>query len=164
LVIIFGRQIDKIKDGPGLSFHVPIIFMKYKHVFFIWLLADAFLAGVGVCFIIYTALTESRSDADILWLVIGFGILITLPSLIVMLIFHAIFIKNAKDPANYAAPYIILIVSINILYLVIGHIVFTMPGEFGYAYIATTVAGLLAFYLVDRKIKKNAAVNAIVDV
>jgi sulfite exporter TauE/SafE len=138
--------------------------MQYKHVFFIWLLADAFLAGAGVCFIIYTALTESPSDTGILWLVIGLGILITLPSLIVMLIFHAVFTKNTANPANYAAPYIILIVSINILYLVIGHIVFTMPGEFGYGYIATTLAGLLAFYLVDRKIKKNAAVNFIADV
>jgi sulfite exporter TauE/SafE len=138
--------------------------MKYKHVFFIWLLADAFLAIGGVCFIIYTALTESPSDNGILWLVIGLGFLITLPSLIVMLIFHAIFTKNAKDPASYAAPYIILIVSINILYLVIGHIVFTPGSEFGYTYIPTTLAGLLAFYLVDRKIKKNAAGNVITNV
>jgi sulfite exporter TauE/SafE len=129
--------------------------MKYKHVFFIWLLADGFLAAGGLCFLIYTAATESASDGGMVLLVIGLGILVSLPSLIVMLIFHGIFTQNAANPANYFSPYIILIVSINILYLVIGRIVFTMPGEFGYVYIGTTLAGLLAFYLVDRKIKKN---------
>jgi sulfite exporter TauE/SafE len=129
--------------------------MKYKHVFFIWLLADAFLAAGGLCFLIYTAATESASDGGMVLLVIGLGILVSLPSLIVMLVFHGIFTQNAANPANYFSPYIILIVSINILYLVIGRIVFTMPGEFGYVYIGTTLAGLLAFYLVDRKIKKN---------
>ncbi len=131
--------------------------MKYKHVFFIWLLADAFLAAGGLCFLIYTAATEPASDGGMVLLVIGLGILVSLPSLIVMLIFHAVFTQNAANPADYFSPYIILIVSINILYLVIGRIVFTMPGEFGYVYIGTTLAGLLAFYLVDRKIKKNTA-------
>jgi hypothetical protein len=134
--------------------------MKYKQVFFIWLLADAFLAAAGLCFIIYNAISSSGSDTSILLLVIGLAFLITLPSLIVMLLFHAVFTKHAKKPANYGPPYIILIVSINILYLVIGHIVFTMPGEFGYVYIATTLAGLLAFYVVDRSIKKAAALVA----
>jgi protein-S-isoprenylcysteine O-methyltransferase Ste14 len=138
--------------------------MKYKHVFFIWLLADAFLAAGGLCFLAYTAVTESARDGEIFFLVIGIGILFSLPSLIVMLIFHAVFTNNAKDPANYFSPYIILIVTINILYLVIGRIVFTMPGEFGYVYIGTTLAGLLAFYLVDRKIKKiNTAVEVVDD-
>jgi hypothetical protein len=131
--------------------------MKYKHVFFIWLLADAFLALGGLCFLIYAADSGSNKEVVTFFLVLGFGILISLPSLITMLIFHAIFTQNAKKPANYFSPYIILIVSINILYLVIGHIVFTMPGYFGYVYIGTTLAGLLAFYLVDRKIKKTTA-------
>ncbi len=131
--------------------------MKYKQVFFIWLLADAFLAAVGLCFLVYIAVADSNSDSEIILLVIGIAFLLTLPSLIVMLLFHAVFAKYAKNPSNYASSYIILIVSINILYLVIDHIVFTMPGQFGYVYIGTTAAGLLAFYLVDRRIKKTTA-------
>jgi hypothetical protein len=153
---MFGQLID---CNSLLYFKlVNFVFMKYKQVFFIWLLADAFLAAAGLCFIIYNAITASGSDTSIFLLVLGLAFLITLPSLIIMLLFHAVFTKQAKNPANYGPPYIILIVSINILYLVIGHIVFTMPGEFGYVYIATTLAGLLAFYVVDRRIKKTTTV------
>jgi hypothetical protein len=143
LRITFGKQIDK---------------MKYKHVFFIWLLADVFLVLGLLGFLAYEMFAGgNKNDLEMFLLVIIYGICISLPSLIVMLLFHFIFTKNAKDAAKYKLPYIGLIISINILYLVIGQYGFGMTGEFKFFYIGSTLAGLLAFYLIDRKIKKMKA-------
>lgn len=129
--------------------------MKYKQLFFIWLLADAFLIFGLLCFALYELFTGgNKNDLEMFWLVAGYGIIVSLPSLMVMTLFHFIFIKNVKDPANCKIPYIALIVGINILYLLIGQFGFGMKGEFKLFYFATTAAGLLAFYLVHRKIKR----------
>ena len=133
--------------------------MKYKHVFFIWLLADAFLALGLFAFVVYEQFSGgSKDDMGMFLLVAAYGICISLPSLIVMLIFHAIFTSNTKDPKDYKSTYIILIVSINVLYLLVGQFCFGMTGEFNVFYLASTLAGLLAFYLVDRKIRKNVVI------
>lgn len=132
--------------------------MKYKHVFFIWLLADAFLALGLLGFLLYEMFNGgNKNDMEMFLFVMVYGVCISLPSLIVMLLFHFIFTKNAKDAANYKLPYIGLIISINILYLVIGQYTFGMTGEFKLFYIVSTLAGLLAFYFIDRKIKKMKA-------
>jgi hypothetical protein len=133
--------------------------MKYKHVFFIWLLADAFLALGLLGFLLYEMFNGgNKNDMEMFLFVMVYGVCISLPSLIVMLLFHFIFTKNAKDKANYKLPYIGLIISINILYLVIGQYGFGMTGEFKLFYIGSTLAGLLAFYFVNKRIRKKAAV------
>jgi hypothetical protein len=133
--------------------------MKYKQVFFIWLLADAFLAAGLVCFGIYELLTGGgpSDDVGIFLLAAAIGIGCSLPSLFVMLLFHLAYTKNAKHPAEYTMPYVALIVCINMLYLLIGQYWFGMTAEFNVFYVGSTLAGLLSFYLVDRKIKKKAA-------
>jgi hypothetical protein len=100
----------------------------------------------------------NKNDMEMFLFVMVYGVCISLPSLIVMLLFHFIFTKNAKDEANYKLPYIGLIISINILYLVIGQYGFGMTGEFKLFYIGSTLAGLLAFYFVNKRIRKKAAI------
>jgi hypothetical protein len=138
--------------------------MKYKHVFFTWLLANAFLATGLVCFTIYLQFEEADrnayfgmngSDWVMCFYIILYGLLLTIPSLVSMLFFHFIYTKNAKAGADHRGAYIALIIAINILYLLIGQFGYGMTGEFNYFYIASTAAGLLSFYLVDRKVKNK---------
>jgi len=126
--------------------------MKYKHVFLIWLYADLFLAGGLMCFMMYEG---GRDATEMFFLIAAYGIGISLPSLIAMLLFHWAYTENAKDKIGHK-PYIFLIIGINILYLLIGQFAIGMTGEFNVFYIGSTLAGLLSFYLVDRKIKKAA--------
>src|SRR4051812_48727514 len=101
--------------------------MKYKHVFFIWLLADIFLAvGVG-CYMFYDKVNAGSSDDFGMFLLLtGSGIGVSLPSLITMSIFYFVFKSNAKDPEDYRLSYIALIICINILYMGIGQLMFGM--------------------------------------
>lgn len=134
--------------------------MKYKQVFFIWLLADVFLALGLLSFVIYEQFTGGNAnDMEMFFWVLLYGFVVSLPSLLLMTLFHFIFIKNAKTPANYAMPYITLIISINILYLLMGQFGFGITGEFKIFYIGSTLAGLIAFYVVDKQIKKAVAVK-----
>jgi len=129
--------------------------MKYKHVFFIWLLADAFLALGLLAFAVYEQFSGgSKNDLEMFVLFVLYGILVSLPSLVTMLIFHFVYSKNVKAGTDHKPAYIILIISINILYLVVG-LFYGMTSEFNYFYIASTLAGLLSFYLVDRAVKKK---------
>ena len=141
--------------------------MKYKQVFFIWLIADLFLALGLLSFVIYELFTGGNAnDMEMFFWVLLYGFVVSLPSLLLMTLFHFIFIKNAKTPANYPIPYIALIISINILYLLMGQFGFGMTGEFNVFYIGSTLAGLIAFYVVDKQIKKTAAAkekNTVVD-
>ena len=133
--------------------------MKYKHVFLIWLIADLFLAFGLLCFVIYEQIDGGdKNDMGMFLLIAGYGIVVSLPSLVTMLLFHLLYTNNVKDTANYRQPYIALIIGINILYLLIGQVGFGMTGEFNTFYVGSTLAGLLAFYLIDRRIKKAALV------
>lgn len=134
--------------------------MKYKHVFFIWLIADALIALGTACIGIYEEFTggSSTEDVGIYLLAVGIGIACSLPSLIVMLLFHRIYTSNAKQPQDYVMPYVALIICINMLYLLTGELGFGLPKDFNLFYVGSTLAGLLAFYLVHRKIRKNTPV------
>ena len=134
--------------------------MKYKQVFFIWLLADVFLIIGVLCFGLYELLSGgSIRDTEIFLLMVAIGILASLPSLLIMLLFHLIYSRNAKDTQNYRMPYIALIISINIVYYLISLFGYSITGEFKLLFMATTTAGLLAFYFVDRKIQKSLTVK-----
>ncbi|MGC4103509.1 hypothetical protein [Ferruginibacter sp.] len=130
--------------------------MKYKHVFLVWLLADVFLAiGLFIFILFELSGTSGRNNMDMFLWVCLYGIVVSLPSLAIMLIFHAVFMHNAKDPGDYKMPYMLLIIGINFLYLLITANAYRMGELFNLFYMGSTVAGLLAFYIVDRKIKKQ---------
>jgi len=133
--------------------------MKYKHVFFIWVLADIFLALGLLCFFIYEQTSsQTPDDLGMFLLVALYGVCFSLPSLIVMLLFHFLFTKNAADKSNYKNPYLMLIVGINAAYLLIGMFIVGVTSEFNIFYLGSTLAGLLSFYLVDKRIKKTITV------
>jgi len=134
--------------------------MKYKHVFLIWILADVFLALGLLGFTIYEQFTGgSLDDLSMFLAIAAYGTMISLPSLCVMLLFHFVYTKSAKNSSVYRIPYLGLIIGINVLYLLIGQFGFDMTLEFNVFYLGSTAAGLLAFYLVDRKIRKAATIN-----
>jgi chromate transport protein ChrA len=130
--------------------------MKYKHVFLIWLFADILLV-IGS--LVYA--TKDSLYGTTIFFGSFFGLLFSLPSLIIMLLFHAIYTKHAKNPNNYVLPYSLLILIINIIYLLVGYL-WPINYETIYSFynfykifIATTLAGFVSFYLVNRKIKKE---------
>jgi hypothetical protein len=130
--------------------------MKYKHVFFIWLLADVFLAAGLLCFGVYLSFTGGNAnDVSMLFMIMFYGLLVSLPSLVAMLLFHLLFQRIAVTPEKYVTPYITLIIVINILYLLIGVFSFHMTTEFNIFYIGSTLAGLLSFFIINKRIKKS---------
>lgn len=131
--------------------------MKFKHVFFIWLLADLFLA-VGLFATMFTTLAkdENFKDAGFLVAVVFYGVLLSLPSLVVLLIFHAIYSKQQRTIDEYVKTYCIVILTINVLYFIVSNRGFSDSGTlFNYFYIFTTIAGLLALFLVQRNVRKQ---------
>jgi fumarate reductase subunit D len=131
--------------------------MRLKHVFELWIIADLILAIGGIVF----GLIDTGGDVNAIGfaIMIGvFGMIVSLPSLIAMLIFHSVYYRSGKDTGNYVQVYIIVILVINALYLLITELNFDMEDSpFDYLYIATTVAGLISLFIVDRRIKKVAA-------
>lgn len=134
--------------------------MKYKHVFLIWLLADVFLALVLLLLVIWNAVAGVDKDFDGLFLlVIAYGVVISLPSLVLLTIFHFVYNGRLKKPKTDTKPYIAVIVGINVLYLFSTFLTGIMDAEFNFFYLCSTAAGLLAFYTVNRKARKALAVH-----
>jgi hypothetical protein len=134
--------------------------MSYKNVFFIWLWADIILIVLALIFAIGIYVTDGNQSGstEILLMAIAYGFLLTVPSLLILLVFHYFFNTYASNTSNYKQPYLLLIISINIIYALVGRYSFTMPATFSYLHIITTLAGIAAFYLVDRKIHKAISV------
>ena len=127
--------------------------MRYREVFLIWLIADGLLAAGSIILSLFSA-NFAEGDFGFVLLIIAYGIAFSLPSLAVMLIFHAIF--NSSRKTNYQGPYLFLIITINLLYLLLGRFFFDMYLS-SYALLIgfTTLAGLIAFAIVDRMIRKR---------
>ena len=135
--------------------------MKYKHVFKIWLLADAFLATGLLCFGLYLLLTggDKLQDAIAMFFMISlYGLLLSLPSLAALSVCYFLLQRFFVTPGHYTTSYITVIIIINVLYLLIGRLIFGMGGEFDIFYLGSTAAGLLSFYFVNAGIKKKAAI------
>ncbi len=135
--------------------------MKYKNVFLIWLWADLFLIVVAVCFWLAGLIRDSvvSDDFTIFLLAIGIGILFSLPSLVIMLLFHTVFIKKSKNPAAWFKPYLVLILAINILYFVIVKIAYDIENNLMLFFLFSTISGLLALFLMSRRIKNLEATS-----
>lgn len=128
--------------------------MRYKDVFLIWLLADMLLA-TGLVILSFFTLKFAEGDAGMVLLMIIYGLIVSLPSLVMMLIFHTVYkaiIKNNNDQF----PYLVLILIINFLYWLIGN-----PGykaidmNYGYFILLTSLAGSIAFVIVGWRIRKR---------
>lgn len=127
--------------------------MRYKDVFLIWLIADGLLAAGSI---ILSLISSNFADGEFGFalVIIAYGIAFSLPSLAVMLLFHAIF--NSSRKSNYQGPYLFLIIVINLLYLLMGRFFLDMIlSNYMYLIGSTTLAGLLAFAIVDRMIRKR---------
>ena len=140
--------------------------MKYKNVFLIWLWADIILSiSTLMGTKIYEYLQRNKFgsgniDFKDLMLIIGVGVIFTLPSLVVMLVFHLIYFQNKKIITNYIKPYLLLIFCINFLYLLVSIIFWgvnrVLIEEFILIplFLFTTLAGFTAFFIEHKKIQR----------
>jgi hypothetical protein len=128
--------------------------MTFRNVFQLWFWADLILLLGGIIF----ALVISSGDLNVIGfvlLVAVYGVAVSLPSLIAMLIFHSVYYRKGRDTANYVQVYIIVILVINVLYLLVSYFFYEdMGASFDFVYIGTTVAGLISLFIVDKRIKK----------
>jgi hypothetical protein len=132
--------------------------MRWKDVFMIWLWADLLLAA-GVIFAGVYINKGSSDDFGLIILVVLYGIFVSLPSLAVMLLFHVIYTK--KMQRNHTWPYMLLILCINLIYWLIGTFFnyYTPRNEWTYLILFTTLAGILGFAIISRKIKRRMQHN-----
>lgn len=131
--------------------------MKFKHVFLLWFWADLILA-IGTLFVmigINQFNGVKNSDFGMLLLVFGYGLVLSLPSLVTMLIFHYFYSQKSLLKKSYFKVYSLVVLSINIVYTFCSYAIFKMQGEFGLLFIFTTISGLLSLYLVHFKIKRE---------
>jgi amino acid transporter len=127
--------------------------MRWKDVFLIWLLADAFLA-CGV--LVVSVLFQGPDSPDITFLlgILGIGFLLSLPSLAVMSIFY--FIYKPYSNSNYFLPYTLLILLINLVYsIVICYFFFAGDTEIMFVGLFPFFAGMLGLTVVHYKIQKR---------
>jgi hypothetical protein len=131
--------------------------VKYKHVFLLWFWADLILA-IGL-FVAYFAVgfynSAKNNDYGMYLFVLGYGLVISIPSLIAMLIFHSLYNQKSILKKNYFKVYSLVILVVNLLYLLCSYFIFKMGGEFSLLYLFTTLAGFISLYLVHLKIKKE---------
>lgn len=127
--------------------------MKSKYLTSIWLWANIF---IGISFIIYSAFISGVSIS-----ILGFifwEFIISLPSLLFMRIYNS---SSKKTPATSVKKvfisYITLILLINIIYFLFTLFMTYVDNvkDIIIYYSITTAAGLLAFLLFNKKIRKE---------
>jgi heme exporter protein D len=131
--------------------------MKYKHVFLLWLWADLILGLGTILTVLFMNITSGFAGGDyamILWVVL-FGVAVSIPSLIALLIIHSIYIKNSLLKLNYFNLYSIAILCINIIYSLSSYFIFDMKGELNLLFFFSTLAGFISLFLIRMKIKKE---------
>ncbi len=149
--------------------------MKYKHIFLIWFWADVLLGFGFILFSIVKLILYSPHNIEISSLVgstIVFGVmgvLYSLPSLLTMLGFHFIYDKYLRNSMNHIVYYLLVILFINSCYVLVGkfapekyqpiYILYEYSRYWYYIFIPTTLAGLLSFFLVTRKISMVSKSN-----
>jgi hypothetical protein len=136
--------------------------MRWKDVFLIWFCADL-LIGAGTAIAAFFTSGMATDEFGLILVVGIYGLLVTLPSLGIMCIFHAAFIYNNKLRQNYLVHYSLLIISINIAYWLIAVYLgrFYMDDMVTAFFLYTTFSGVLALLLVNHRIKKRISNTAI---
>lgn len=117
-------------------------------------MADLLLA-VGLIFTV-TLGASDFGDGGFMLMVIGYGIILSLPSLVVLMIFQAVYSRKPHTLREYVNTYIIVIVVINLFYFIVTYLQWDNEAPvMQYFYICSTLAGLLSLYLVQRNIKNG---------
>jgi chromate transport protein ChrA len=128
--------------------------MRWKDVFLIWLLADVLLAAGSLIAVLITG--GVRNDLEIFPFVLLYGFLVTLPSLAAMLLFHAVYSHVKKNETYQVLPYLLLVLSINLIYWLVWIFTFRHYENFQtWLILCTTIAGLIALAIVHLRIKKR---------
>lgn len=121
----------------------------------IWFLANCILAGLFVLYILIQTLTHSSSSESfgIYFAVIFIGLLLSLPSLILLIVLNDIF--NIKRFANFSinAHISICILLVNFFYLVFTFICVEVDVTYIVFYTITTLSGLVASYSLTKNYK-----------
>jgi hypothetical protein len=127
--------------------------MRYLDVFKVWFFADLILAlGVFVGGVVF----GHNEDAAIMGMVIGYGLGVSLPSLVCLMIFNAWYKRSGLLADKVVVYFCGAIIVINIIYAIVSAYFFTMGAEFNLFFLATTVAGLISFWIVYAFAKKRA--------
>ena len=141
--------------------------MRYLNVFLIWLWANMILIVATILIIVLDYyLTEGVDgvynyfyEKMIITIVLGF--LFTIPSLILMLVFHLFYSKNNYRKKDYLKPYCILIFCIYCFYLFAYLVFFGLDHVWGniitisFIFFLTIAVGLMGMYIEHKKIKKR---------
>ena len=98
--------------------------MKYKNVFLIWLWANVIICVTGFISCTLYFISKDGLKVDYLDLfsaegmVMGIGLLVTIPSLIILMVFHHFYSIYKIEKTNYLSHYSLIIIIINFIYLV----------------------------------------------
>ncbi len=128
--------------------------MKYKHIFLIWLFANIILGLTAYFYLFFQSGNNKFNDFEMILIVALYGLFLTLPSLIILSAYYFFYFKKLMY-ADYKFKLIAIIVIINILYFLASYYFFTMAKEFNYFFLASTLAGLISFAIMDKKVNKN---------
>jgi chromate transport protein ChrA len=97
-----------------------------------------------------------QRDQEIVFMAFIVGLLASLPSLVAILLFHAVYSHNKKDNEYRVLPYLLLVLSINCMYWVVWGLVERHYSSLNILLIlCTTVAGLISLAIVHWQVKKR---------
>ena len=145
--------------------------MKYKNVFLIWLWANLIICVIGFILCPLYFISEDGLDVDYLDLfsaegmVMGIGFLVTIPSLIILLVFHHFYSKYKIEKTSYISHYGLIIIIINCVYLITFVILTDEKISWGSIIIIlliltiTIAAGLVSLYLDNKRRAKQININ-----
>ncbi len=130
--------------------------MRWKDVFLVWLWANL-LIGAGTALYAFFTSGMATDEFGIILMVGLYGLLITLPSLIILFIFHAAYTYKNKLRENYLLHYSVLVIFINLAYWLVSAYTsrFITDEIVAVFFLYTTFAGILALQLVNRRINKR---------
>lgn len=133
------------------------IHLNYFSIFRIWFYANLILSSLFIVFAIILTLSthDGIYDFETVTMVIAYGFMLTIPSLIVLLLSHIIFSRLFIDKITIYNFYTYVIVFINAVYFLVTE--FKNPSFLVLIlYLLTTAAGLFSLKIVSRKNKTNA--------
>ena len=129
--------------------------MKLKNVFYIWFWANIMLLFCG--FIYYLFVSHSFSDvlSGMLFITV-IGIMLTIPSLVVLTLFQFVYSSSKKSKINNFYPYLNIILFINFVYLIIYLAIGGYQEIEGILFFfLTTFCGIMALFIENDKVKKS---------